>query len=74
MAGWQHFDTADTFECEECGTAWETERQAEDCGTDDRAEARFAETCAYCDVHYGSVKLATECEAGHAAEQASDRT
>lgn len=67
-------DTVDLFECQECGTAWDTREQAEFCGEDDRAEERFERTCDRCDTVYPDVRAAEECEAGHFAEQASDRT
>lgn len=67
-------DTADLVNCGECGTAWETERQAEDCGSEDRLADRYARTCSHCDTLHDAVSDAEACEESCFAEQASNRT
>jgi hypothetical protein len=72
---WQaSVDTADYVTCTECGTAWETERQAEDCGSEDRLADRYERTCSHCDTVHDTVRDAEACEESCYAEQASDRT
>ena len=69
-----YFDTADTFECEECGTAWETEWQAEECAWEDEEAERLDRTCPHCGTEWLTARTAEECAASCWAENASDRT